>query len=102
MSIDYSKLPRLAELCVAISDTGERKKSHVAAEIEFSTMHQREALKLSIQSWTGVGTPGLDIKQFSICTDSLGVPHVYTIDEMIAALEQVQAAGFRDVEEVAA
>lgn len=86
MSIDYSKLPRLIELCEELSDdslsivTEVRCFSNVIFTLLFFSYQPKHRTRLiTFSSDRG-----------------------HTIDEMIAVLEQIQAAGFRGVEEVAA
>lgn len=86
MSIDYTKLPRLAELCDSIGD------DDLSAVVEL-----RHVLYAS-----------LTVMFFSYdrhgknCMMKLSTYDGVTIEEMIATLEQIQAYGFRDDEEVAA
>lgn len=86
MSIDYSKLPRLAELCEGLSDD------------DLSIVTEVRCFSKTIFSLLIFSYRPNQLTQLITFSNDRG----HTIDEMIAVLEQIQAAGFRGVERVAA
>ena len=88
--IDYSKLPRLAELCELISDKDVSGDEKIDAQINLRVSNYGSKLQVLVNSWTGFLE--LSIYYIQDCT----------IDEMIATLEQIEACEFRDLAEVAA
>ncbi len=97
MNIDYNKLPRLAELCEAISDKENCQDIGVTTTIEVMTTVGRPQLAVIMSSWR----KDFDIEQYYMTTNTYE-DHTYTIDEMIAVLEQIESCGYRNQSEVAA
>ena len=94
MSIDYTKLPRLAELCEAISKSAGLS---VGFEIDY---HVNADCEITIYNWGGYGRIKGSYKISTYRDPMIGTR--YTLDDVLVALELINDCEFRDELERAA
>lgn len=91
MSINYSKLPRLAELCELLSDRTIGNDG-LAVALSVNNCHVVPYVSVTITRWEGSETT-----RYTMCTGSIGLFHGETpisMAEMVEVLEQIYFSGF--------
>ena len=91
MNIDYTKLPRLAELCESVSDRAIGNDG-LDVGLKINNRHATPYLSVTISRWEGFKTT-----RYTMCTSPIGLFYGETpisAGDMVEVLEQIHFSGF--------